>query len=93
MTRLQVDKTLASEQKRSDFQPRDDGAVSLDRPTDACTLVIALLRAVQQVATQNLHAGNLSSFLAEVCNLFSPLPPPPTPPSLTVLFNNVASSR
>ena len=61
----QIDKTLASEQKRADFQPKGDTAVELDRPTAACVLVTALLRAASKVAAQNLHAANLASFLAE----------------------------
>jgi hypothetical protein len=62
----QIDKTLAAEQKRADFQPRGDGALALDMPTDACVLVTALLRAVMEVAADTLHPGNLGPFLAEV---------------------------
>ena len=62
----QIDKTLAAEQKRADFQPRGDGALALDMPTDACVLVTALLRAVVEVAADTLHPGNLGPFLAEV---------------------------
>ncbi len=63
--RLQVDKTLAAEQKRADFQPRGDGALALDLPTDACVLVTALLRAVVEIAADTLHPGNLAPCLAE----------------------------
>ena len=61
----QVDKTLAAEQKRGDFQPRGDGALALDLPTDACVLVTALLRAVVEIAADTLHPGNLAPCLAE----------------------------
>ena len=63
--RAQVDKTLAAEQKRADFQPRGDSALALDLPTDACVLVTALLRAVVEIAADTLHPGNLAPCLAE----------------------------
>ena len=62
----QIDKTLAAEQKRADFQPRGDGALALDMPTDACVLVTALLRAVVEVAADTLHPANLGPVMAEV---------------------------
>jgi hypothetical protein len=63
-----VDRTLAAEQRRSDFLPRAEGgpALELERPTEAALLVTALLRAAARVATANLHAANLSSFLTQV---------------------------
>lgn len=64
----QVDRTLAAEQRRSDFLPRAEGspALELERPTEAALLVTALLRAAARVATANLHAANLFSFLTQV---------------------------
>lgn len=64
----QVDRTLAAEQRRADFLPRAEGgpALELERPTEAALLVTALLRAAARVATANLHAANLFSFLTQV---------------------------
>ncbi|KAK9823591.1 hypothetical protein WJX72_004079 [[Myrmecia] bisecta] len=62
----QVDRTLASEQKRIDFRPPEDLPPPLDRPTDACLLVTALLTVLMRTAQQNLQASNLVAFNAEV---------------------------
>ncbi len=63
-----MDRTLAAEQKKTDFLPKGDAgaALELERPTDAALLATAPLRAAARVATANLHGANLSSFLAQV---------------------------
>lgn len=65
---VQVDRTLAAEQKKADFLPKADGGATLEleRPTDAALLAMALLRAAARVASANLHGANLSSCLAQV---------------------------
>ena len=57
---------LATEQRRSDFAPRDDAALSFDRPTGAAMMACALLRALEAAARDTLEGPNLGSFLAEV---------------------------
>lgn len=64
--RAQADRTLATEQRRTDFRPPEDGdAPPLDRPTEACSLVAALLSALLRLAAQHLQASNLASFDTE----------------------------
>lgn len=64
--RSQVDRTLYSEQRRSDFVP-SDASLSFDRPTPACMLVAAMLGALGAAARDTLGDGpNCGSFLAEV---------------------------
>jgi hypothetical protein len=66
---------LLSEQRRSDFLPRESGgqrggqhdALSFDRPTAACLLGTALLSALRSAASDTLQGANRSQFLAEVC--------------------------
>jgi len=41
-------------------------AAAMDRPTTACTAVVALLEAVGEQAVEHLHGSNLSSFLTEL---------------------------
>ena len=56
-----------AEQGKTDFRPPEDGEPPpLDRPTDACTLVAALLSALLRLAAQHLQASNLASFDMEV---------------------------
>ena len=56
-----------AEQRKTDFRPPEDGEPPpLDRPTDACTLVAALLSALLRLAAQHLQASNLASFDMEV---------------------------
>lgn len=62
----QLERVLASEQRRSDFLPRDDAAVSFDRPTPACLLGTALLQALGVAASDALEGANLRLFLTEV---------------------------
>ena len=62
---LQLERVLGSEQRRSDFTPRDD-ALSFDRPTSACLLGTALLAALGAAAKGALGGNNLRLFLAEV---------------------------
>ncbi|KAK9916806.1 hypothetical protein WJX75_007279 [Coccomyxa subellipsoidea] len=63
----QADRTLVAEQRRTDFRPPEDGdAPPLDRPTEACALVAALLSALLRLAAQSLQASNLASFDTEV---------------------------
>eukprot|EP00775_Hariotina_reticulata_P013513 gene13513-13638_t len=61
----QLDRLLSSEQRRSDFLPRDD-ELTFDRPTAACLLGTALLAALGQAAQETLDGTNLRQFLAEV---------------------------
>lgn len=61
----QLERVLSSEQRRSDFMPRDD-ALSFDRPTSACLLGTALLSALGAAAKDTLEGNNLQAFLAEV---------------------------
>ncbi len=65
---MQLEKALSSEQRRSDFTPRDD-AVSFNKPTGACMLATAMLGALNRAARDCLEGSNLSSFLAEVSSL------------------------
>ncbi|BDA40569.1 Exocyst complex component 5 [Coccomyxa sp. Obi] len=63
----QADRTLVAEQRRTDFRPPEEGeAPPLDRPTEACSLVAALLSALLRLAAQSLQASNLASFDTEV---------------------------
>ena len=62
---LQLERVLGSEQRRSDFMPRDD-VLSFDRPTSACLLGTALLSALGAAAQETLEGNNLRAFLAEV---------------------------
>ena len=56
-----------AEQRKTDFRPPEDGDhPPLDRPTDACMLVAALLSALLRLAAQHLQASNLASFDMEV---------------------------
>lgn len=66
---MQFDKTLNMEQKRIDFRPPEDLPPPLDRPTDACLLVTALLTAAAKAAQQVLHGSNCVAVLTEVCRL------------------------
>jgi hypothetical protein len=69
----QADRTLVAEQKRTDFRPPEEGeAPPLDRPTDACVLVAALLSALLRLTAQHLQGSNLASFDAEVCPCLAP---------------------
>ncbi len=62
----QADRTLVAEQRRTDFRPPEDGDTpQLDRPTEACALVAALLSALLRLAAQSLQASNLASFDTE----------------------------
>jgi hypothetical protein len=64
---LQAERTLMAEQRKTDFRPPEDGEPPpLDRPTDACVLVAALLSALLRLAAQHLQASNLASFDTEV---------------------------
>jgi hypothetical protein len=62
---LQLERVLGSEQRRSDFMPRDD-ALRFDQPTSACLLGTALLSALGAAAKDTLEGNNLRAFLAEV---------------------------
>ena len=63
----QADRTLVAEQGKTDFRPPEDGEPPpLDRPTDACMLVAALLSALLRMTAQHLQASNLASFDTEV---------------------------
>ena len=73
MVRAQADRTLVAEQRRTDFRPPEDGdAPPLDRPTEACALVAALLSALLRLAAQSLQASNLASFDTEASTPFPP---------------------
>lgn len=61
----ELERVLSSEQRRSDFMPRDD-TLSFDRPTSACLLGTALLSALGGAAKDTLDGNNLRAFLAEV---------------------------
>jgi hypothetical protein len=65
MLLLQMERVLASEQRRSDFLPRDD-ALSFDKPTAACLLGTALLAALRDAAGATLEGPNRKHFLTEV---------------------------
>ena len=72
---MQADRTLVAEQRKTDFRPPEDGEPPpLDRPTDACTLVAALLSALLRLAAQHLQASNLASFDMEVRDIFLLVP-------------------
>lgn len=64
----QVDRTLAAEQKKTDFQPKGGGGAGpdLERPPGAALLATAMLRAAARVASGHLHGTNLTSFLGQV---------------------------
>ncbi len=62
---VQMERVLASEQKRTDFAPVDD-AVSFDRPTGACMMATAMLTALSAAAEDCLDGSSLASFHAEV---------------------------
>jgi hypothetical protein len=62
---LQMERVLTSEQRRSDFTPRDD-ALSFDKPTAACLLGTALLAALRDAASATLEGPNRKHFLTEV---------------------------
>jgi hypothetical protein len=60
-----MERVLTSEQRRSDFTPRDD-ALSFDKPTAACLLGTALLAALRDAAGATLEGPNRKHFLTEV---------------------------
>lgn len=60
-----MERALSSEQRRSDFLPRDD-ALSFDKPTSACLLGTALLVAMRDAVQGTLEDANKQAFLAEV---------------------------
>jgi hypothetical protein len=62
---MQMERVLASEQRRSDFTPRDE-ALSFDKPTAACLLGTALLAALRDAAGATLEGPNRKHFLTEV---------------------------
>lgn len=62
---VQLERVLGSEQRRSDFMPRDD-VLSFDRPTSACLLGTALLSALGAAAKDTLGGNNQRLFLTEV---------------------------
>jgi len=62
---VQLERVLGSEQRRSDFMPRDD-VLSFDRPTSACLLGTALLSALGGAAKDTLEGNNQRLFLTEV---------------------------
>ncbi|KXZ53134.1 hypothetical protein GPECTOR_7g1025 [Gonium pectorale] len=68
MVLIQAEKTLMIEQKRSEFLPPGDqlDAGTIDRPTDACLLVAALLEELGRVSRSFLDGSNAASFLLEV---------------------------
>lgn len=60
---------LLSQQKKSDFRPRDDEAglaLALETETPTCKSVTQFLDSVAQEASAALDGKNLSSFLAEL---------------------------
>lgn len=62
----QAERTLAAEQRKADFRPPEDGPPPpLDRPTDACALVSALLSALLRISATHLQGSNLAAFDAE----------------------------
>ncbi|WIA33366.1 hypothetical protein OEZ86_006503 [Tetradesmus obliquus] len=61
----QMERALTSEQRRSDFTPRDD-VLSFDQPTAACLLGTALLAALRDAAGATLEGPNRKHFLTEV---------------------------
>ena len=64
----QAERTLAAEQRKADFRPPEDGPPPpLDRPTDACALVSALLSALLRISATHLQGSNLAAFDAEAC--------------------------
>ncbi len=60
-----MDRLLFSEQRRSDFTPRDD-AVNFDKPTPACLLGTALLVALRDAVLGTLEGSNRQAYMAEV---------------------------
>lgn len=60
-----MERALSSEQRRSDFTPRDD-ALSFDRPTSACLLGTALLMALRDAVQGTFEGPNRQAFLDEV---------------------------
>lgn len=65
-THTQFERVLYSEQRRSDFQPRDD-ELSFDKPTAACLLGTGMLAALGGAARVALEGPNLTALLSEVC--------------------------
>ncbi|GFR48009.1 hypothetical protein Agub_g9837, partial [Astrephomene gubernaculifera] len=72
---IQAEKILMCAQRPSEFQPPTGGAAqqphyldaaALDRPTDACRLVMALLEEAGRAAREALDGGNLASLLLEL---------------------------
>lgn len=61
----QVEKTLTTEQRRSDYLP-PKGAASVDRPTDACLLVSSLLRRAVSSTSSAMAGANARSVHAEI---------------------------
>ncbi|GBF89405.1 exocyst complex component [Raphidocelis subcapitata] len=61
----QFERVLYSEQRRSDFLPRDD-ELTFDRPTPACLLGTGMLAELGAAARGALEGANLGALLAEV---------------------------
>jgi Exocyst complex component Sec10 len=61
-----IARTLAAEQRRTDFTPAAGDSDKLDRPTAACQLVVALVKALWLDAEEGLRAEPAHAFLNEV---------------------------
>jgi hypothetical protein len=61
-----VTRTLSTEQRRTDFMPAPGASDNLDRPTTACQLVVALMRALKLDAADGLRAEPANAFMNEV---------------------------
>ena len=63
---LQMDRSLAGEQKRIDFRPPEDLPPPLDRPTDACLFATTLLSSAAKAVQETLQGTNGTAFVSEV---------------------------
>ncbi|KAL1534517.1 Exocyst complex component 5 [Salvia divinorum] len=64
----EVDRLQSAEQKAADFRSSDDGISPEQRPTNACTRVIAYLSRVLESAFTALEGLNKQAFLTELGN-------------------------
>ncbi|XP_024993093.1 exocyst complex component SEC10a-like [Cynara cardunculus var. scolymus] len=64
----EVERLLSTEQKATDYKSPDDGLMGDNRPTVACTRVVAYLSRVLESAFTALEGLNKQSFLTELGN-------------------------
>jgi hypothetical protein len=64
---VHLSRILTSEQRKADFLPAAEDTDKLDRPTWACQMVVAVVKALMLEAQEQLRSEPASAFLAEVC--------------------------